>query len=160
MHGRMRRVAVSAIMVATVGLAPALMSTTSASAWFRGGTQGCTPGYWKNHTSAWADTSYAPTDTVGSVFTLPADLSSFGSETLLAALNGGGGPDLNGATEILLRAAVASLLNASDPNVQFGATTASIIKKVNTALATENRDKILALATKLDTRNNLGCPLN
>jgi hypothetical protein len=159
MRGRMKRAVIGAVMVAVVGVGPAVLSATSAGAWFTG-TQGCTPGYWKNHTDAWADTPYSPTDTVGSVFTLPASLSSFSSETLLAALSGGGGPGLNGATEILLRAAVASLLNASDPNVQFGPTPALIIKTVNTALASENRHTILGLATRLDNRNNLGCPLN
>ena len=160
MHG-IRRVVLGAVMVAAVGVGPAVLSATSANAWFPG-TQGCTPGYWKNHTDAWADTKYSPTDTVGSVFTLPADLSSFSGETLLAALDGAGGPDLNGATEILLRAAVAGLLNATDPNVDYHGGKALIIKHVNAALATEDRDKILAEATKLDNKNNGqgGCPLS
>jgi hypothetical protein len=161
MHGRIRRTLIGAAMVAVVGVAPMVMSATSASAWFTG-NQGCTPGYWKTHLDAWADTPYSPTDTVGSVFTLPADLSSYSSETLLDALNGAGGPDLNGATEILLRAAVASLLNATDPNVDFHGGRKLIIKHVNAALATEDRDTILALATKLDANNNGagGCPLS
>ena len=161
MHGRLKRAVIGAVMVAMVGVGPVLLSATSAGAWFTG-TQGCTPGYWKNHTDSWTDTKYAPTDTVGSVFTLPADLSSFSGETLLAALDGAGGPDLNGATEILLRAAVAGLLNATDANVQFSSGNALIIKHVNAALATENRDTILALATRLDNKNNGagGCPLS
>jgi hypothetical protein len=148
-------------MVAVVGIGPAVLSATSAGAWFTG-NQGCTPGYWKNHTEAWVDTAYAPTDTVGSVFTLPASLSSFSGETLLAALDGAGGPDLNGATEILLRAAVAGLLNATDANVQYQGGNALIIKHVNAALATEDRNTILKLATKLDNKNNGvgGCPLS
>jgi hypothetical protein len=124
------------------------------------GTQGCSPGYWKNHPAAWADTPYSPTDTVGSVFTLPAELSSFSGETLLKALGGAGGTGLNGATTILLRAAVAALLNASDPNVDFGLTPSAVVTQVNQALASKDRDTILALATKLDTANNLGCPLS
>jgi hypothetical protein len=79
---------------------------------------------------------------------------------VLAALDGAGGPDLNGATEILLRAAVASILNASDPNVQFGPPPKLLMKHVNAALATDDRDTILALATNLDKRNNLPCPLS
>jgi hypothetical protein len=124
------------------------------------GTQGCSPGYWKNHTETWLDTDYAPTDKISDVFALPASLSSFATWTLLKALGGGGGPGLDGAAQILLRAAVAAVLNASDPNVQFGATPSSIIKDVNKALASEDRDTILALATKLDKMNNLGCPLS
>jgi hypothetical protein len=124
------------------------------------GTQGCSPGYWKNHPAAWAATDYAPTDTVGSVFTVPANLSSFGSETLLKALAGGGGPGLDGAAQILLRAAVAALLNASNPGVQFPLTQSAVIKQVNQALASGNRDTMLTLADKLDKMNNLGCPLS
>ena len=124
------------------------------------GTEGCSPGYWKNHPKAWADTAYLPTDTVDSVFSLPAALASFNSKTLLAVLGGGGGTGLDGAATILLRAAVASVLNASDPNVQFGSTPSDVIISVNKALASENRDTILALATKLDTANNLHCPLS
>ena len=60
---------------------------------------------------------------------------------LLAALQGGGGPGLDGAVTVLLRAGVAAVLNASDPNVQFGSTPTAIIKLVNQALATLDRDK-------------------
>jgi hypothetical protein len=161
MHGRIKRGALGLVLVAGLGVAPAVMSATSAGAWFSG-TQGCTPGYWKNHADAWADTPYSPTDTVGSVFTLPADLSSFGSETLLAALQGGGGSDLAGATTILLRAGVAGLLNATDPNLAYGGSKALIVKHVNAALASEDRNTILDWATRIDARNNGkgGCPLS
>src|SRR6478672_7639388 len=151
MNGRIRRAVIGAAMVAVVGLGPAVMSATSAGAWFTG-TEGCTPGYWKNHTEAWADTAYAPTDTVGSVFTLPASLSSLSGETLLDALGGGGGSTLEGAATILLRAAVSGLLNATDANVNYPGGNALIIKHVNAALATEDRDTILALATKIDKK--------
>jgi hypothetical protein len=159
----MKRVVVGAAMAAMIAVGPAVMSATSAGAWFTG-NQGCTPGYWKNHTEAWADTKYSPTDTVGSVFTLPASLSSLSSMTLLEALDGtgGDGSTLEGATQILLRAAVAGLLNATDANVDYPGGNALIIKHVNAALATEDRDTILALATKLDKKNNGvgGCPLS
>jgi hypothetical protein len=122
--------------------------------------EGCSPGYWKNHLDAWVDTDYAPNHTVSSVFTLPAELSSLSGETLLKALGGGGGRGLVGAAKILLRAAVAAVLNASNPNVEFGSTPAAIINDVNQALASKNRQTILALATKLDTLNNRGCPLH
>jgi hypothetical protein len=124
------------------------------------GIDGCGPGFWKNHTDAWADTDYSPTDTVGSVFTVPAALSTFASKTLLEGLKLQGGPGVSGAAEILLRAGVAALLNASNPNVQFGWTTTRVISDVNKALASEDRDRMLALATKLDEMNNRGCPLS
>lgn len=34
------------------------------------GDEGCTPGYWKNHTSAWAGSGYSPGQTAGSVFSI------------------------------------------------------------------------------------------
>jgi hypothetical protein len=35
-----------------------------------------------------------------------------------------------------------------------------LVATVNAALASADRDVILALATRLDDDNNLGCPLN
>jgi hypothetical protein len=124
------------------------------------GSQGCTPGYWKNHTSRWSGTGYTTSTTIGSVFTLPSSLSSFSSMTFIQALEGGGGSGLSGATKILLRAAVAALLNAANTNVDYPRTTEEIIEDVNAALASEDRDTILELAADLDEDNNLGCPLN
>jgi selenocysteine lyase/cysteine desulfurase len=61
---------------------------------------------------------------------------------------------------ILLRAAVASLLNASHPDVSFGASAATVIGAVNAALASGDRATMLSLASDLDARNNAGCPLS
>ena len=75
------------------------------------------------------------------------------------ALDGGGGPGVQGALLILRRAAAAAYLNAAKlPD--FGATPAQVVAAVNTAVATNNRNTILALATLLDNANNRGCPLN
>jgi hypothetical protein len=89
-------------------------------------------------------------------------LPAVGGEDLLTALQGGGGPGLLGAETILVRAAVAALLNASSGVVKYPFTTAEIISQVNTAVATGDRDTILALATTIDNANNGvgGCPLN
>jgi hypothetical protein len=119
------------------------------------GAQGCTPGYWKNHTSAWCST-YKTSDTVSSVFAHVDP--SLANETLLQALQGGGGSGLVGAETILLRAATAALLNACRLN--YPLQTTDITSMVSAALATGNRDTILNLATVLDNYNNLGCPLN
>lgn len=122
------------------------------------GEDGCTPGYWKNHTQAWAGTGYTPGQTVGSVFAA-GGFPSLASSTLLQALQGGGGPGTTGAAQILVRAAVAALLNAGHPEVEYPRTTASIIADVNAALASNSRSTMLALAGELDEDNNLGCPL-
>lgn len=120
------------------------------------GDEGCTPGYWKNHVDSWPPTGYAPGQTVGSVFAG----SSFGGSSLLEALGFGGGPGVTGAQKILLRAAVAALLNAAHPGVAYTQSAASVISAVNAALASGSRDTMLALASSLDRDNNLGCPLN
>ncbi|HSK75421.1 MAG TPA: hypothetical protein VLQ45_03105 [Thermoanaerobaculia bacterium] len=124
------------------------------------GNQGCTPGYWKNHTDSWPPTGYSTSQKVKTVF---ANVSTFyptlGNATLLQALAFSGGSGGEGAAEILLRAAVAALLNASHPDVAYPRTAASVIADVNNALL-QNRDAMLTLAAALDADNNRGCPLN
>jgi hypothetical protein len=122
------------------------------------GDEGCTPGFWKNHApEAWAGTGLTPGQLVGPLFI--GELAAIGSLTLLEALDGGGGPDLLGAQRILIRAAVAALLNAASPNVDYSLSTAQVIALVNAALASGDRDTILEAAADLDEENNLGCPL-
>lgn len=143
------------------GFAASIALTGAASATTVGTTQGCTPGYWKNHTDSWQE--YVPTQTVSSVY---SGAAPYAGETLLVALNGGGGPGVNGAKTILLRAAVAALLNSAyDPLLYPWQRSGSqfrpaLIATVDAALASGNRATMLALATWLDTDNNLGCPLN
>jgi hypothetical protein len=121
--------------------------------------QGCTPGFWKQdfHFGFWS--GYLPSQPVSTVFI--GALSSLGSETLLAALQGNGGPGLEGAEQILLRAAVAALLNSKSGSIAFPYTTAQVVTLTNAALATGNRNTILALASVLDGANNGvgGCPI-
>jgi hypothetical protein len=121
--------------------------------------EGCTPGFWKNHLAAWAATGYSPNQTLESVFDVP-DAFGLDNNTLLQALSYQGGSDLTGAAKILLRAAVAALLNAADPNIDYPLTTSQVIAQVNAALASGSRSTMLALASTLDANNNLGCPIN
>lgn len=123
--------------------------------------QGCTPGYWKNHTDAWE--GYSPSDKVGEVFDIPDcldDCSPLGGATLLEALSFGGGKTDCDAARLLVHHAVAALLNASHSGVNYPRTTADIISDVNSALASCDRATMLALKDELDADNNLGCPLN
>jgi hypothetical protein len=120
------------------------------------GAEGCTPGFRKNHPEAWV--GFSPNQTLESVFDVP-DALGFDDVTLLAALSFQGGSDTQGAAEILLRAAVTALLNAASPGADYPDTVAEIVAFVNAALASGDRDTILALASELDTLNNLGCPL-
>jgi hypothetical protein len=121
--------------------------------------QGCTPGFWKNR--AVTLDLYDTSRTLGSVFTFGPDFTSFNSKTFLEALKFRGGNTIQKAAEILLRAAVAALLNAENPNVAYPRTATEVIDAVNGVLntTTPSRDAILALAASLDADNNLGCPL-
>ncbi len=122
------------------------------------GTEGCTPGYWKQqkHFDSWVN--YTPNQTLESVFDVP-DVYNLDTKTMLQALNFNGGAGQIAAARTLLRSAVAALLNAASPDVSYPLTEAEIIADVNTALASD-RNAMLTLATELDMYNNLGCPLN
>jgi len=119
----------------------------------------CGLGYWKNHLSAWRPTPYGPHDSVGSVFP-SADLYGLDWNTLLEALEFGGGPDANGGAMILLRHAVAALLNASHPEIYYRRTEADVIAQVNRALNSGNRDAMLTLKDMLESDNEAGCGLD
>lgn len=116
------------------------------------GAEGCTPGFWKNHPEAWP---IPTTTTVGSVFT---GAGVYSTATLLEALSFQGGPDVSGATRILLRAAAAAYLNSL--SVDFALTPEQVVSMVNAALASGDRATIIAVAAQLDAANNGDCPLN
>lgn len=126
----------------------------------RASDQGCPPGYWKNHTDSWPPTGYSSTQKVKTVFpSVMTFYPSLGNATLWQALAFGGGPGGEGGAEILLRAAVAALLNASHPDVAHPRTPSAVTAAVDAALL-QSRDAMLALAASLDADNNLGCPLH
>ena len=117
------------------------------------GNQGCTPGFWKNHTDTWV--GYSPSDLVSAVF---SNAAPYDVDTLLQTLRLKGGPGVDGAEQILLRAAVSALLNST--SVNYPLTTAEVITMTDNALATGDRATILSVASELDALNNLGCPLS
>jgi len=125
------------------------------------GEEGCTPGFWKNHTDGWLEApgqpSYATDDLFGAVFGV-----SYGDVTLLEALQGGGGNNLAGARKILAWAATAAILNAASEDLGYllrrnVATEAgpAIIPAVQAAWAGTRADMI-DLAKFFDDLNNLG----
>jgi hypothetical protein len=120
--------------------------------------EGCTPGFWKNHYSVWYETEYRRWHKVSSVFSNAG--GSLGKSSLSQALGFKGGSTLYGAKQILLRAAVAAILNADHPDVKYYRSEYSIKKAVNAALKSYSRWDILYLATVLDKHNNDGCPLD
>jgi hypothetical protein len=97
------------------------------------GGQGLTPGFWKQsqHFQFW--TGYTQSQNYNTVFGLTAGHNDDPSLTLLGALQRGGG-----AQNALGRHAVAALLNASNPNINFAFTPAQVIALVQNAYATGN----------------------
>ncbi len=121
--------------------------------------EGCTPGYWKQsqHFGSWTP-PYTPDTNLRDVFvTSPVELIP--DDTLLEALNYGGGPGVAGATQILLRAAVAALLNAASPDVSFPVSVGHVVNTTADRIESQYRPTILTRATYFDSINNLGCPL-
>lgn len=113
---------------------------------------GLTPGYWKNHPGAWP-ADYDPNDLVKDIFTS----STYRDATLMDALNFGGGPGTGGAERILLRAAVAAVLNeATFGDCYQAPSICSIVVQVNEAIGSDDRATMIALAEKLDEWNNAG----
>ncbi len=112
------------------------------------GGQGCTPGFWKqaHHLAAWV--GYAPDDVFDDVFGVdaPDDL------TLLETLRQGGGKE-----KALGRHAVAALLDASNPDVNYYYTVADVIAMVQAAFATHDYETTKNL---LAHENETGCPLS
>ena len=145
-----------------------------------GNGEGCTPGFWKNHldwksyddgTGSTADDFGPDTDVEDALrIDVPSSYSNgwdFENMTALQALQGGGGTGLGGATKILLRAAVASYLNA-DAALDFPLrrfTTGfngepSMQSELQRVLDSGKRWKILAYYEYLDGLNNASCPLS
>ncbi len=119
-----------------------------------GGFEGLSPGFWKNHPDDWY--GYSPSTTIGEVFDLPDELSELSSKTFMEALNFHGGPDVVDKAKLLLRQAVAALLNAAHPGINYPLSQNEIISQVNDALATLDPDTILDLKDTLEDYNNLG----
>ena len=121
--------------------------------------EGCTLGYWKNHTDRWpasdpdsSDEEICYTFTTcyryGDVFTnAPSSISNM---SLLEALNANGGGIMN-----LARQSVAALLNACSNEINFEiATAAEVIAYVNAGFNDAG-----TTAYNLDMMNNAGCTL-
>jgi len=118
-----------------------------------GGGEGCTPGYWKNHTGLksqtdqWPPTGYAQGDSYDGTFGVT---SSFGG-TLLEALNRGGGGEI-----ALGRHAVAALLNSTHPDVSYDLSAAGVIAAVQAAYAGGDFEGV---KNTLAWYNEQGCPI-
>lgn len=149
---------------AALAVAMTVLSTSAGSAATIGTDEGCTPGYWKNHTSSWMENENTsiPTTTTVTAAGFVVDSTS-ASATLLQALSYKGGSGLAGAERILMRAASAAWLNAAHEDIAYpyrrDRAPYEIVETVNDAIASGDRARMLAVAAELDEANNLGCPL-
>jgi hypothetical protein len=94
-----------------------------------GGGEGLTPGYWKNHLDDWVPTGYGPDDSFNDIFGVVTDPAL----TLDEAVNKKGN-----SINSLIRHAVAALLNANHPNIDYDLTEAEVIAIVQEGFATGN----------------------
>ena len=121
--------------------------TITTGTWY----EGCSHGYWKNHEDAWEATGYNTTDTFNDIFgctAFPCDL------TLMNALwQGGGGINALG------REAVAALLNAAHPGVDYPLTPREVIQKVQLAIEHHDYESTKDELEEYNAYAIGGCPL-
>jgi hypothetical protein len=89
------------------------------------GDEGCSQGYWKNHRNSWGSTDYDTRDQYNEVFDVPY------YKTLLGAIESGGGKEY-----ALGRQAVAALLNAAHPSIDYFYSEDEVIDIVQDAYGT------------------------
>lgn len=131
------------------------------------GDEGCTPGYWKNHTDMWP-AGYTWDTPVFEVFEMPCDYDGnilypeLENDTLLDALKYKGGKDMLGAVRIFLRHAVAALLNIAhyDVSYYYPHDQDYFLWWANKYLEEDDREAILTKAGRYALWNEANCPLD
>ena len=109
------------------------------------GDEGCSQGYWKNHLNSWSQTDYDPDDEYEDVFGVDYD------KTLLEALESGGGGE-----KALGRQAVAALLNAAHPDIDYFYSEKEVIHIVQDAYKSRDFER----AKDLLEKHISPCPLD
>ena len=117
--------------------------------------EGCSHGFWKTHPGAWR--TYRPEDLVADVFGVPPGLGRPDTDTLMDALGYHGGNNVDGAERLVLMQAVASVLNAVHPDVNYAFTEHEVLEAVTDAFTSGDRAMLIDLAETLDQANHLGC---
>lgn len=143
-----RRFGIGIVMLTTMALLFGIVAVASVSASKKKGSEGCTPGYWKQeqHFGSWTS-PYDPSDLFSAHFE-----NAFPGKTLLQVLwNGGGGLNALG------RHTVAALLNTASPDVDtLWTDPAAVIAAFNLAFPGGNYE---GLKNIFAAGNELGCPL-
>ena len=149
------------IICLTFGLGFALSSVVQAQ-----GDQGCGPGFWKQdrHLDFWVDVT--PEDSFSSVFGVGLEVkfkekgtkgkpSLLNDPTLIQALQAKGGK-----VNALARQAVAALLNAESPDVDYALTPGEVVILFQAAFNSSDPSAIETQKDNFETLNELVCPLN
>ncbi|MEN8205343.1 MAG: hypothetical protein ABFS24_04940 [Pseudomonadota bacterium] len=116
------------------------------------GGDGCTPGFWKQrqHFSAWV-APYSPGTLFNDVFDNVSRFNGLNLRQVLRAKGGG--------IYALGRHTVAALLNAANPDVDYGMTAADVIDDFN-AVFPGTKAEYTAQKNIFAEANELGCPIN
>ena len=121
--------------------------TVTTATWF----EGCSHGYWKTHGDAWEVTGYNTTADFDSAF----GCNAFDCDiTLMQALWLEGGE-----LDALAREAVAALLNAAHPGVDYPLTPGEVIQKVQQAIVAEVYESTKNELEEYNAYAISGCPL-
>lgn len=125
--------------------------------------QGCPAKFWKDNKGKWV--GYIPDTVINQVFgnatkQVCNEYGDDGKKHFKDAIGWGTSTgNLKDAFHNLLREAVAALLNAANPQVNYPLTEAQIVLLVNDVLATCDRSALITLANDLKAANSLGSPL-
>lgn len=144
-------VVLAAVVTGTVHTTEAIQCTP---------TQGCSVGFWQIASdSRWEEAGYSKTQLLGSVFIIPGELGELAGDTLLEALSYVGGSDVLGGAQLLLKQAVAALLNAGHPDVAYMYDETTLTTMVDGTLLSMKPHAMIEFADALEILNNLGCPI-
>jgi hypothetical protein len=136
------------VLLTTMALIVGAVGVATVSASKKKGSEGCTPGYWKQdqHFDSW--TGYDPDQAFDTVFE-----DAFGDMTLLEVLSQGGG-----GLNALGRHTVAALLNTASPDVDTAYTNPqTVIDLFNGVYPGGDYE---GLKNIFAGYNELGCPLS
>jgi hypothetical protein len=115
---------------------------------------GCSHGYWKNHQSSWPS-PYTLDTKLGTVFSLGGTVAaSLADESFEDALKFKGGSTPTQKAEILLRNAVAAVLNSVHDGIYYQWSLSGVVDLVNDALASGDPAAMIALEAQLDAANH------
>ena len=117
--------------------------------------EGMSIGWWRTHRSVWD--GYSTGDTAGDIFSFPTSLGNLAAKNLFDILGGKiRMTDENATASNLVKAAIAALLNAAHPEINYPMSEAEIISEVNSALGSLNIGIMEDLTEELNEYNGLG----